>query len=73
MEYVQDKMEYVHVKMIWNVPNPNLKQEAIDLARNSDLVILCMGLSPLLEGEEMKVNIEGFADGDCLDIKLPSV
>ena len=73
VEYVQDKTEYAHVKILWDVPNPNLKQEAIDLARNSDLVILCMGLSPLLEGEEMKVNVEGFAGGDRLDIKLPAV
>lgn len=73
VEYVQDKTEYAHVKIFWDVPNPNLKQEAIDLAKNSDVVILCMGLSPLLEGEEMKVNVEGFSGGDRLDIKLPAV
>lgn len=73
VEYVQDKTEYAHVKVLWDVPNPNLKQEAIDLAKNSDLVILCMGLSPLLEGEEMKVKVEGFSGGDRLDIKLPAV
>ena len=32
-----------------------------------------MGLSPLLEGEEMKVNVEGFSGGDRLDIKIPAV
>ncbi len=73
VEYVQDKTEYAHVKLFWDIPNPNLKQEAIDLAKKSDLVILCMGLSPLLEGEEMKVKVEGFAGGDRLDIKLPAV
>ena len=73
VEYLQDKTEYAHVKILWDVPNPNLKQEAIELAKNSDLVILCMGLSPLLEGEEMRVKVEGFAGGDRLDIKLPAV
>ena len=31
-----------------------------------------MGLSPLLEGEEMPVKVEGFSGGDRLDIKLPN-
>jgi beta-glucosidase len=31
-----------------------------------------MGLSPLLEGEEMKVKVDGFAGGDRVDIKLPA-
>ena len=73
VEYIQNKTEYAHVKLFWDVPNANLKQEAIDLANNSDLVVLCMGLSPLLEGEEMRVKVEGFAGGDRLDIKLPAV
>jgi beta-glucosidase len=34
--------------------NPKLKEEAVELAKNSDIVVLCMGLSPSLEGEEMK-------------------
>lgn len=71
VEYIQDKTEYAHVKILWDVPNPNLKQEAIDLAKNSDLVILCMGLSPLLEGEEMPVKVAGFEGGDRLNINLP--
>jgi beta-glucosidase len=32
-----------------------------------------MGLSPSLEGEEMKVKVAGFDHGDRLDIKLPTV
>ena len=48
-----------------------MKKEALELAANSDLVVLCMGLSPMLEGEEMKVKVKGFAGGDRLDINLP--
>ncbi|MHB9142948.1 MAG: glycoside hydrolase family 3 C-terminal domain-containing protein, partial [Paludibacter sp.] len=55
----------------WDIPNPNLKEEAIKLAQKSDLVVLCMGLSPMLEGEEMKVKVPGFDGGDRMDIKLP--
>jgi len=60
------------MRLLWSKPKPNLKQEALDLAKSSDVVILCMGLSPLLEGEEMKVKVEGFSGGDRLDIKLPA-
>jgi len=60
------------MRLLWSKPKPNLKQEAIELAKSSDVVILCMGLSPLLEGEEMKVKVEGFSGGDRLDIKLPA-
>ncbi|MFZ4582107.1 MAG: glycoside hydrolase family 3 C-terminal domain-containing protein, partial [Paludibacter sp.] len=71
VEYFQKNTEHAMMRLLWTVPNPTLKQEAIDLAKKSDVVILCMGLSPLLEGEEMKVKVEGFDGGDRLDIKLP--
>ena len=32
-----------------------------------------MGLSPRLEGEEMKVNIEGFKGGDRVMLGLPEI
>lgn len=73
MEYTQNDTEYAIARLLWDVPNPNLKQEAIDLASQSDVVILCMGLSPLLEGEDMPVKVKGFDSGDRLDIKLPEV
>jgi beta-glucosidase len=47
-------------------------EEALQAAAASDLVILCMGLSPLLEGEEMKVKVDGFNQGDRVDIGLPA-
>lgn len=71
LEYFQNKTEYSLMRLLWSTPKTNLKQQAIDVAKNSDVVILCMGLSPLLEGEEMKVKVEGFAGGDRVDIKLP--
>ena len=71
MEFFQDHTEYSHAHLLWEIPNENLKQEAIDLAKESDLVVLCMGLSPLLEGEEMPVKVDGFQGGDRLHINLP--
>jgi len=71
-DYPQNNSEYSTARMVWDIPNPKLKDEAIALAEKSDLVVLCMGLSPMLEGEEMKVKVSGFAGGDRLDIQLPA-
>lgn len=72
-DYLQNHSEYSIARLVWDKPNSQLQQEAIDLAKKSDVVVLCMGLSPSLEGEEMKVKVPGFDLGDRLDIQLPSV
>ena len=72
LEYKQNNTEHAIMQFLWEAPNTSLENEAIELAKNSDVIILCMGLSPLLEGEEMKVKVDGFSGGDRLDIKLPS-
>ena len=46
-------------------------REAIIAAKKADVVILCMGINPQMEGEQGD-NYAGFgASGDKLDIKLP--
>jgi beta-glucosidase len=50
-----------------------LKAEAIEVAKKADVVIMCMGITPRLEGEEMKVMVEGFRGGDRTRIDLPDV
>ncbi|MBR5392300.1 MAG: glycoside hydrolase family 3 C-terminal domain-containing protein [Prevotella sp.] len=40
---------------------------------NADVVIFVGGISPRLEGEEMRVNEEGFRGGDRISIELPKV
>jgi beta-glucosidase len=73
MEYIQRNSEYAMARILWEKPNPDIRREAVELAKNSDLVILCMGISSRLEGEEKGINIEGFKGGDRLDINLPAV
>ncbi|MGQ1890745.1 glycoside hydrolase family 3 C-terminal domain-containing protein [Thermophagus sp. OGC60D27] len=73
IEYKQDNSEYPVMKLLWDRPGQNLKQEALQLAKASDVVLMFMGLSPNLEGEEMPVKVPGFAGGDRVDIKLPKV
>ena len=65
--------EYALVRLLWEAPKEDLQAEAITAASNADAIVLCMGLSPLLEGEEMKVEVEGFAGGDRVEIGLPKV
>jgi len=60
-------------RLLWKKPGENLLEEALDVARQADQVILFMGLSPRLEGEEMRVETEGFSGGDRTSLDLPRV
>jgi beta-glucosidase len=53
--------------------NTALAAEATTLAGESDAVIFVGGITPRVEGEEMKVDVEGFRGGDRTDIRLPRV
>jgi beta-glucosidase len=73
------RLEYLHgtaaagIDLTWQPPAAALAQEALAAARQSDVVIAFVGLSPQLEGEEMLVNLDGFSGGDRTDIRLPRV
>ena len=59
------------VQFVWSKPDPNLREHAVAAANEADAVVMFMGLSPRLEGEEMPVDVPGFRQGDRLDIGLP--
>ncbi len=61
------------VRLFWQVPGQDLFREALETARKADKIILFLGLSPRLEGEEMRVEVEGFEGGDRLSLDLPKV
>jgi beta-glucosidase len=67
-----ERSENAHMKLLWSVPGRDYEREAIERAKESDVIILVMGLSPRLEGEEMDVEVEGFAGGDRLSLELPA-
>jgi beta-glucosidase len=69
MEYSED----AHIKLLWSVPGRDREREALEAAEQAEAVILVMGLSPRLEGEEMDVPVEGFSGGDRLALELPSI
>jgi beta-glucosidase len=50
-----------------------LRSQALDIADKADVIIMCMGISPRLEGEEMDVKIEGFQGGDRTSLDIPEV
>jgi beta-glucosidase len=55
------------------MPRPNIKDLAVIAAKESDAVILVLGLSQRLEGEEMSIKIDGFSGGDRTNLNLPLV
>ena len=56
----------------WVPPAGILQAEAAAIAKQADLVIAMVGLSPELEGEEMPIHVEGFSGGDRTDVNLPA-
>src|SRR5579884_905611 len=62
------------VRLVWEPPHAGgYEEEALKTARQADVVLLFLGLSPRLEGEEMRVKVEGFAGGDRVKLGLPQV
>jgi len=59
------------ITLEWKAPADALREEAVHAARDSDVVLAFVGISPNLEGEEMPVHVEGFDGGDRTDIDLP--
>ena len=60
------------LQLLWATPTEALESEAVQVAREADVVVLCLGLTARLEGEEMRVAIEGFSGGDRTRIDLPA-
>jgi beta-glucosidase len=64
------------IQLVWSRPpetRANAEREALDAARSADAVVMVMGLTPRLEGEEMKVPVEGFEGGDRVMLGIPQV
>jgi beta-glucosidase len=73
------RLEYLHgngsagIDLTWDAPAAILRDEAVQAAKQSDVIIAFVGLSPSLEGEEMPVKLDGFSGGDRTAIDLPAV
>jgi beta-glucosidase len=74
-EYFEGRIGAV-AKLVWQPPARQASgspyAEALDVAKQADAVVLVLGISAQLEGEEMNVTEPGFAGGDRTDINLPA-
>jgi len=59
------------LQLLWSPPHETLEADAMRVARQADAVVMFLGLTARLEGEEMPVQIEGFRGGDRTSIDLP--
>jgi beta-glucosidase len=61
----------IEAQLIWapvnNAPDP----AAVAAAKSADVVIVVVGITSRLEGEEMQVDLPGFAGGDRTSLDLP--
>ena len=71
------RIDYYHQKydalarLSWEPPGRAYEAEALAAARAADAVVLVLGLSSRLEGEEMRVPVVGFSEGDRTSLDLP--
>ena len=56
----------------WEAPAQPQIDEALAAAKQADVVVAFVGLSPHLEGEEMRIKIDGFSGGDRTSLALPA-
>jgi len=71
MDYSQGQDKDRIAKLVWSKVDLAPQKEAIDAAKNADVVVAVVGITSELEGEEMQVNEEGFKGGDRTSINLP--
>lgn len=75
MEYYESKIGAV-ARLAWQPPavvkTGSPYAEAVDAAKQADAVVMVLGLSARLEGEEMNVSEPGFLGGDRVSIDLPA-
>ena len=73
IEYYENNNEYASAKFVWTPPGAQeeLQRDALSKAKNADVIVMVMGLSPIIEGEEMEIVVDGFKGGDRTEIALP--
>ncbi|MCL4868468.1 MAG: glycoside hydrolase family 3 C-terminal domain-containing protein [Anaerolineae bacterium] len=71
LDYVSKGLD-PQVQLLWAYLETDYLAGALEAAAKAEVIIVALGLSPDLEGEEMPVNVEGFFGGDRTDIVLPA-
>ncbi|WP_233171959.1 glycoside hydrolase family 3 C-terminal domain-containing protein [Dyella sp. ASV21] len=60
------------IHLEWIAPADAQLAEAVRATQSADAVVAFVGLSPDVEGEELKIDVPGFMGGDRTDIGLPA-
>ncbi|HEY5415603.1 MAG TPA: glycoside hydrolase family 3 C-terminal domain-containing protein [Gemmatimonadaceae bacterium] len=59
------------LELVWSTPTASLEADAVAAAKQADAIVMFLGLTARLEGEEMSVTLDGFRGGDRTSIELP--
>jgi beta-glucosidase len=59
-------------QLLWARLGEDHLSQALEVAERAEAVVLVLGLTANLEGEEMPVHVPGFAGGDRTDLGLPA-
>ena len=68
----QESYGDAQVQLVWSAPSETLEADAVRVAQQAETVVLVLGLTPGLEGEEMPVQVPGFRGGDRTSLALPA-
>src|SRR6185295_18682888 len=60
------------VEFLWKRVTGDVAGELARAAAQADVIIAAVGLTSDLEGEEMRIKVEGFAGGDKTSLDLPA-
>lgn len=73
LEYFENGNQYAAAKLLWAPPggDKTLQEDALAKSRQADAIVMVMGITPSVEGEEMDVKVDGFRGGDRTEITLP--
>ena len=59
------------IHFVWARQVPDALKRAVAAIKKADVVVAVVGITPQLEGEEMKVDVPGFVGGDRTSLDLP--
>jgi beta-glucosidase len=59
------------MRLVWKQIDRKPQPEALAAAKDADVVVAVVGITSELEGEEMKVSVDGFKGGDRTSLDLP--
>jgi len=69
----QESYGDAQLQLVWATPQESLLNDAVATARQADAVVMFLGLTAQMEGEEMAVDVPGFRGGDRTRLDLPNV